>query len=378
MIGVLAFSFIHFDQVDLRDPKIPELTDSGVIYWNKSKASDGINLLTAYAQNKFYGCDTFDMEGKPLMHLPGNFCSVSASGIALTVHDREKQQDFLNWFDRDFNLLWRVTEVPGHHDIFISDSRKEIFMPVDEPRATFAHLLRENGGCVAPQKNLLQGIRGYDFDGNEIFRWRTVDHLDELREINKFHGFDCNQSIMSASKINGVVVIDRQISPDDTKIFVPGNLLVSFDLCSCLVVIDRKTHEIVWSFLPSPGYTDQVHHVGLTQDGEVMYFQNNSIDVHLNPDNLFSEIVVLNPYTKEITWSYRAKVSGAFFAGWGGSVQELPNKSFLVTHRGMAFEITRNKEIVWEWVNPIRDADGVPVEIYRVSRMSHSTWDLYK
>lgn len=374
--AIYLFKFSYSS--DVRDPKLIEPSDSGVIYWNKDKAFNGINLLTAYARDKFYGCEIFDMEGKPLMHFPGNFCTVSPSGIAVTVYDSNRKKDFLNWFDQNFNLLWKRDDFAGHHDIFVSDSRKEIFLPVEEPPETYAHLMRENGGCVAPEKNLLQGIRGYDFSGKEIFRWRTLDHLEELRAINVGNGFDCNQSIVSISKINGVTVIDRHLSPADTSVFVPGNLLVSLDLCACLIVIDRNSHKVIWSFQPRPDFHQHVHNVGLTQDGQVVYFQNNFSEPYQDPNHRFSELVVLDPYSKQVTWSYRAKVSGAFFAGWGGSVQELPNKNFLVTHRGMAFEITRNKEIVWEWVNPIRGADGLPVEIYRVSRMPHSTWDLYK
>jgi len=95
LTATAAIYFFKFsNSSDVRDPKLIEPSDSGVISWNKDKAFDGINLLTAYARDKFYGCEIFDMQGKPLMHLPGNFCTVGTSGIALTVYDSNKKWIF--------------------------------------------------------------------------------------------------------------------------------------------------------------------------------------------------------------------------------------------------------------------------------------------
>ena len=58
-------------------------------------------------------------------------------------------------------------------------------------------------------------------------------------------------------------------------------------------------------------------------------------------------------------------------------MEELPNGNFLVTDNpgkhGHAFEVTRDKEVVWEWVNPYRSSDGKPLETYQVLRLPRET-----
>lgn len=380
-IGIFAFRK-EFFLSGQRDPQLPLSGKSGVIFWNKAKAYDGINLVIPYNRRVYLGCNLMDMAGKNLMHLPGNLCQLGTNGLALTVDVEGAQglEAYLQWRNKEFNVQWTQTELPVHHDIFIDVERSEIFVPVFEPKNPHSRLLVENGGCVDSDRNTFQGIRGYDLNGREIFRWRTIDHLDELFEVLGPMHLTCGQKYQAMTKINGVFVIDRRLSDTDDKIFIPGNLLVSLDLCSCLIVVDRGSGKVLWSYFPAPRYQKHVHHVSLTKSGGILYFKNlydNAEFEAQDPADMFSEIEIVDPYTKKPLWSYRAKRTGAFFADWGGSAQELPNGNILVTQKGAAFEITREKEIVWEWINPVRGPDNEPDDVYRVTRVPHSTWDLY-
>ena len=54
-------------------------------------------------------------------------------------------------------------------------------------------------------------------------------------------------------------------------------------------------------------------------------------------------------------------------------MEELPNGNLLITDNpkrgGRAFEMTLDKEVVWEWANTHFDDNGKRTEVFRVKRL---------
>jgi hypothetical protein len=69
-----------------------------------------------------------------------------------------------------------------------------------------------------------------------------------------------------------------------------------------------------------------------------------------------STIWEFNPVTREVYWYYRGNSRHPFFSAVCGTAQRLPNGNTLITEsdNGRVFEVTRDKEIVWEFYNPHR------------------------
>jgi hypothetical protein len=63
----------------------------------------------------------------------------------------------------------------------------------------------------------------------------------------------------------------------------------------------------------------------------------------------YSRAIEVNPATNEIVWKYQDKPTWSFF-----NAQRLPNGNTLITESsfGRMFEVTKEGEIVWEYVNP--------------------------
>lgn len=78
-------------------------------------------------------------------------------------------------------------------------------------------------------------------------------------------------------------------------------------------------------------------------------------------------------------WIYHApKTSMSFYASYWGFSEVLPNGNILVTHitnGGSAFELTKDKEIIWEWVNPNKIKNGLPARIYRLHKVPRKLVD---
>src|SRR5262245_35868658 len=62
----------------------------------------------------------------------------------------------------------------------------------------------------------------------------------------------------------------------------------------------------------------------------------------------------VNPATNEIVWKYQDQPAWNFFSPRMGYAQRLPNGNTLITESsfGRFFEVTKEGEIVWEYVNP--------------------------
>jgi hypothetical protein len=69
-----------------------------------------------------------------------------------------------------------------------------------------------------------------------------------------------------------------------------------------------------------------------------------------------SEVIEFDPFTQEVFWSYAGDDTVQFYTRSCGSNIRLRNGNTLITEsdRGRAFEVTPDKKIVWEFVNPNR------------------------
>ena len=69
-----------------------------------------------------------------------------------------------------------------------------------------------------------------------------------------------------------------------------------------------------------------------------------------------SSVTVFDPITRATVWHYRGSDGHPFHSRTCGTAERLPNGNTLVTEsdNGRAFELSPDKEIVWEFFNPHR------------------------
>jgi hypothetical protein len=112
------------------------------------------------------------------------------------------------------------------------------------------------------------------------------------------------------------------------------------------------------------------HEPKLLGNGKILIFDNGH-------RRKYSRVLELVPGTREIAWEYRAGSPGAFFTEVRGSVQRLPNGNTLITEsdKGHVFEITRDGEVVWRWLNPLFSLEGKRAIVYRMKRLDLELMD---
>jgi uncharacterized protein (UPF0248 family) len=170
--------------------------------------------------------------------------------------------------------------------------------------------------------------------GKTVWEWRTWEHLDPV-----------------ADGITEVQAPRTMWAQGNSVMELPdGDILVSYRPISTIVRISRKSGKILWK-LGSPTLAGQ-HAPTLLGNGNVLIFDNG---VHRLDDSMpFSRVVEINPTTSETVWKYQDRPAWNFFSPRMGNAQRLRNGNTLIceAYFGRFFEVTKNGEIVWEYVNP--------------------------
>ena len=124
-----------------------------------------------------------------------------------------------------------------------------------------------------------------------------------------------------------------------------------------IALLDIKTGDFVWKWGNS--ILSHQHSPSLLENGNILVFDNGCHRQGLP----FSKIIEINPNTNEIEWEYTGDPFISFFSSNISSCERLPNGNTLITEGapGRIFEITHEKEIVWEYINPFEVQGEAPI-----------------
>ena len=142
------------------------------------------------------------------------------------------------------------------------------------------------------------------------------------------------------------IMEDPELAKND-PIYAFGNVLVSSRYQNLLFIVNKRTSDVVWHWRPTGA--EWQHEASVLANGNILFFDNG------RKARGYSQIVELDPLTKEIVWEYRAPEPRSFFSEARGTVAELDNGALLVANsdRGEAFQINRAGEMVWRYLTPI-------------------------
>jgi hypothetical protein len=170
--------------------------------------------------------------------------------------------------------------------------------------------------------------------GKILWEWRTWEHLDPVSD--------------------GIVEVQAPrtlwAQGNSVEELPNGDILASFRPTSTVVRIARETGKIVWK-LGSPTVAGQ-HAPTILSNGDVLIFDNG---VHRLDDSIpYSRVIEVNPVTNKIAWKYQDQPAWNFFSPRMGNAQRLPNGNTLIDEAsfGRFFEVTKEGDVVWEYVNP--------------------------
>ncbi len=86
-----------------------------------------------------------------------------------------------------------------------------------------------------------------------------------------------------------------------------------------------------------------------------------------------SRVLEVDPTTNTIVWEYRDTPPYNFFSPTISGVRRLPNGNTLITEGnfGRMFQVTPDKQVVWEYINPYFPAGPDGALVNGVFRATH-------
>ncbi len=157
--------------------------------------------------------------------------------------------------------------------------------------------------------------------------------------------------------LNNIDVLGRDLA-DRFELFDAGDIMVSMRDINTVMVIDGDTELIKWA-LTHP-FVGQ-HDPDFTSDGMITVFNNGLSRPTATNRIAGSEILRVDPVTKEVESIYGHKKDQAFYTVVGGKHQHLSNGNILITETrgGRVFEVTPAGEVVWSWITSRWDAHSI-------------------
>lgn len=326
----------------------------GVTVHDPERAHPGLNLYSSARESQAF---LLDMEGQ-LIHRweidTGEIQHVElfpdGSLLALVRDVR------LLRLGRDSRVIWEFESLV-HHDLWTHPETQEIWvltrkrMTLPERHPTIP-ILVDFVTVLTPEGQIKEEI-----------------NLLECLERSPFGFLLPSVAVLASKGTTGDEAIDilhanhvEMIGSSGSSLpapFYPGNLLVSFRNINAVAVLDPNLAQVVW--LWGPNSLVFQHHPTLLPSGNLLIFDNRLEQ---------SRVIEIDPSrNNELTWQY-GPLEG-FFSQRRGSNQRLANGNTLITEsdKGRVIEVTRDGEIVWEFLNHDLDDEGLRGPIWRMTRI---------
>lgn len=354
-----------------------------------------------------------DLQGFPNKLLPGGYV-LGSLGQRDGDYGYQDQTDLVQ-VDWDGKIVWKfdrkewVTDpseeqwmARQHHDYQREGNPVGYYVPGMEAQTNSGNTLilcHENlDNARITDKNLMDDVFiEVDWEGNILWQWRASDHFHEFgfSDVAKL-AIAHNPNMRAAgggmgdwAHINCMSVLgpNRWYDGGDER-FHPDNIIFDSREANFLAIISKETGKVVWQM--GPDFTDKMerrmgqiigpHHLhmipkGLPGEGNLLVFDNGGWSGYGTPNNISrdgtkvnridrSRVIEFNPVTKRVVW----ELKGSDMEDYGGpgihdyrfyspltsSAQRLPNGNTLVTEGvgGRLFEVTADKEVVWEFISP--------------------------
>jgi hypothetical protein len=236
----------------------------------------------------------------------------------------------------DGKIVWEHRDPFQHHDARRTPEGGAIYLSTECVPDAMAVKIK-GGHAVGDAPMFADKVVEVDARGKVIWEWRVLDHLDPERDVAMF-----NVPRFEWTHMNTVVPLDD------------GRIMLSARHISTVLIVEKISGKILERIgsIDSDLFVGQ-HDPKLRKNGNLLAFDNGTYRSKFGivPG---SRIVEIDRTTKQIVWEYKDSPHFYFYSPHLSGVDELPNGNFLITEgsRGRMFEVTREKQIVWEYINP--------------------------
>ena len=394
----------------------PTVHPTGVTIYKPEKCYNGYTVFPAPEQGVVLmdmngGVVNFwdKLQAFPAKLLPGGqvFGSLGARNVDYGYQD---QTDLVQ-VDWDGNVVWKFDhleyiEDPGyepqwmarqHHDYQREGNPVGYYVPGMECKTDSGNTLllcHHNVQNPDISDKVLQDdcVIEVDWEGNIVWRGNSNEHFREYGFDNAAKNALFRNPNMTAAggdwmHINSMSVLgpNKWYDGGDER-FHPDNIIMDARETNIIFIVSKATGKVVWKLGPDYGTKEgrrvgQIigqHHAhmipkGLPGEGNIMVYDNGGWAGYTNPNEITdtgnkgirrdnTRVLEINPITMLTEWRCTPTEMGYlqpfhshyFYSPFISSAQRLPNGNTLITEGsgGRLIEVTKDHEIVWEYISP--------------------------
>ena len=249
--------------------------------------------------------------------------------------------------DWDSNVVWEYRNPLVHHDYERLPNGNTLVLLFENLSSDLTSRIRGGiAGDSDPESMFGDQIQEIAPDGSVVYEWKAWEHLDPEGDP--------------------ICPLENRVEwthGNSLKTTPEGDLIVSYRLISTVGIVDKASGDFKWKW--GPGHISHPHHPTYLDNCNILLFDNG---FHRS-QGTYSRVIEVNPATSEIVWEFRGQPSISFYSQATSSAERLPNGNTMICEGtpGRMFEVTANKEIVWEYINPFftqgaPQASGAPGE----------------
>lgn len=323
---------------------MPEVKPSGLSLY-KREAYKGYTLFAPLGGREVY---LVDMAGQPvhIWKMPvelGSYGELLPNGNLLyaaktsnaPLGDFDGAGGSILELGRDSNLVWKYEDQYLHHAFSRLPNGNTLVLRWIKTPEEMAQKVK--GGLPNTEKDGVMwgdAIQEINPAGKVVWEWKAYEHLNPEVDI-----------------ICSICFRNQWSEANSLSVTYDDNILISFTRTSQIALINKETGKIDWRFGEWPELVHP-HNACLLANGNLLIFEAG---VHIiGYEAGRARILEIDRSTGEAVWWYDEPSAVDFIAPTKGNCQRLPNGNILICEGdyGRIFEVNRNKEIVWEYINP--------------------------
>ncbi len=365
------------------------LGPTGVLFHDRDRAYEGYTLFAPMGSKTVY---LIDMDGYVVHrwqtgYTPGSYAMLLENGNLLRGGVLEGApapiggaSGIVEEIDWDGRVVWEyrlMTPDAVHHHCFARMPNGNTLLLAWERKSLDAFVAagRDPGkipvtgpGFTGRFQNdfWVDFVREVNPAGETVWEWHVWDHLGPGP-----YQFDINYTVRDTmsgdsgmydwTHFNSVEYL-----PETDQILLNSRNFSEF------YIVDHKTGAMVYRWGNPSAYSQGKAPSFLDNGDQKIFGNHNATPLGRNrflvfdngserPEGNRSAVVEVDARTGTIEWEYTAPTSNSFYTARQGAAQRLPNGNTFVTssNSGHLFEVTADKQVVWDWVSPIVGQDEV-------------------
>jgi hypothetical protein len=317
--------------------------ESGLLIHDQTRATPGYTL---YAPVRGEAAYLIDMEGKEVHQWPisdpsvnlvalldnGNLLSIQTCGIDPPLP--AGAAGALRELDPSGKIVWEHVDPLQHHDARRLANGNTLYIawyPLSDD--AMSRVLGGQAGTEAPGNKIYgDSLKEVTRDGDLVWEWKVEE------------GIDLGEFPISPLAMRTEFTHANTCAPLDN-----GDVLMTFRVLNTIALVERATGRVKWH--RRDDRWGGPHDSKILANGNVLMFANGWHSTHVFD---YSRVIELDPQTGDHVWTYEGDPPMSFYSQHISGAQRLANGNTLICEgaTGRLFEVTPEKEIVWQYVNP--------------------------